>query len=527
MINVLTGFLARPGCVIACLIVMSAMPGCGGGGRSEHGDSTAADESTEVDSGALRPNILFISVDDLNDWIEPLGGHPQAITPNLTALAQSGINFARTYTASPACNPSRMALLSGRHTYKTGMYSNYQNWKDVMPDVETLPEYFASHGYWAGGAGKIFHNGQPDPDSWHEYWPSKEKHMPDYFYPAPGETVNMPKFENMYGDFDWAPIDIPLEATGDHQSVAWALEQLQKQRENPFFLAVGIYRPHLPWYVPREYFDLYPLEEVTLPAVVEGDTDDLPGRALNIAARGGDYHRHVVEAGKWREAVQGYLASITYADGLVGELLAGLEQSPHADNTIVILWSDHGWQLGEKHHWRKFALWENVAHVVMMMKIPSGIADAFGLERTTGARIERVTSLIDIFPTLTELAGLPAKEGLDGHSLVPLIRDPDMPWDYPAITTYDFDEFSVRTDNFRYIRYIDGGEELYDHRTDAEEWLNLADNDDYAGIKQEMQAHVPEDPAPFGPTIELMPHHVPPFTSLQQYQDYVARHQQE
>lgn len=486
------------------------LAGCSG--APEDGDAAAPP--------AVPPNVLFVAVDDLNDWIEPLGGHPQAYTPNLNELAASGVTFTRAYTASPACNPSRMALLSGQHTYTTGMYSNYQSWRDVMPDVVTLPAYFAASGYWTGGAGKIFHNNQPDPASWEEYWPSKNEHMPDYFYPAPGETVGMPRFDGMYGDFDWSPIDIPDEETADYRSVAWAIEQLEQPREQPFFLAVGIYRPHLPWYVPTEYFERFPIDDVKLPSIAEDDGGDLPGRALNIASRGGDYHRHVIEAGAWREAVQGYLASIAYADAMVGRLLEGLADSPHADNTIVVLWSDHGWQLGEKRHWRKFALWENVARVVMMMRVPEGVSASLPAGTNAGDRVDRVVSLIDIFPTLVDLAALPANDGLDGRSLVPLLENPDMPWDFPAITTYDFDEFSIRTEEHRYIRYIDGGEELYDHRSDPEEWNNLANDPAYADVKARMQTMIP-DAAPMGPTIELMPHHVPPFESAEQYRRYV------
>jgi len=488
-------------------------------GDTQSGTAGIVDDPTKT--LAKRPNILFISIDDLNDWIEPLGGHPQAVTPNLSRLADQGINFTRAYTASPACNPSRMALLSGRHTYRTGMYSNYQSWKEVMPDVETLPEYFAAHGYWTGGAGKIFHNGQPDPDSWDEYYPSKEKPMPDYFYPSRGETVGMPMFQDMYTDFDWSPIDIPIEETGDYKSVDWALKELEKDREDPFFLAVGIYRPHVPWYVPREFFELFPLDEVQLPVVVDNDLDDVPARGHNIASRSGNYHKQVIAAGKWREAVQGYLASIAYADALLGKLLDGLGSSSYADDTIVVLWSDHGWQLGEKRHWRKFALWDNIAHVAFMMNVPEDLSGSLPEGTTPGARVERVTSLMDIFPTLVDLAGLPAKKGLDGRSLTPLLRDPETPWDYPAITTYDFDEFSIRTEDFRYIKYIDGGEELYDHRTDREEWVNLADNPDYADIKDELIGHIPTDAVPLGPVIELMPHHTPPFGSLEQYRRYL------
>jgi arylsulfatase A-like enzyme len=465
----------------------------------------------------IRPNVLFISVDDLNDWIEPLGGHVQARTPNLKRFTQEAVNFTHNYCASPACNPSRTALLSGIHTYNSGLYSNYQVWREVLPDVVTLPRYFSNHGYWAVGAGKIFHNNMPDPQSWDDYYPSKTKHMPDYYIPNPQGTVNMPPFKNMYGSFDWSPIDVPDEETGDYRSVSWVIDQLRKPHEKPFFLACGIYRPHLPWYVPKKYFDLFPLEEVILPKVLKNDLDDVGERARDIAARGGNYHKHVIEAGQWKQAVQGYLASIAYADALVGELLDALENSPYASSTIVVLWSDHGWQLGEKEHWRKFALWENVVKTVLMIKSPKGCP---GLPEGSkaSARCNRITSLLDIYPTLIDLCGLPTKKGLDGRSLVPLLREPESHWPHPAITTYDFSEFSVRTERWRYTRYIDDSEELYDHEQDPEEWTNLAGRPEYHKVILDLASHIPGNPAPLQDTsYKIESHHFPPFKSKQQY----------
>jgi len=465
-----------------------------------------------------KPNVLFISVDDLNDWIEPLGGHPQARTPNLSRFAQKSVNFTNNYCASPACNPSRTALLTGIHTYNSGVYSNYQYWREVLPDVVTLPKYFALHGYRSSGAGKIFHNDQPDPQSWDDYFPSKEKHMPDYYRPAErGKTVNMPLFENMYTAFDWSPIEITDEETGDCKSVNWVINQLKKEHSMPFFLACGIYRPHLPWYVPQKYFDMFPLDDVQLPKVLENDLDDVGERAREIAHRGGNYHKHVLEAGQWKKAVQGYLASIAYADAMAGKILDALENSPYARNTIIVLWSDHGWQLGEKEHWRKFALWENVLKTVFMVKVPEGVP---GLKEgsANGKNCRRITSLLDIYPTLIELCGIPEKKGLDGRSLVPLLKNPEREWDYPALSTYDFSEFSVRTEDWRYTHYIDDSEELYDHRNDPEEWTNQAYNPEHKDIKERLKGFIPENPAPVAETsYKLMPHHLPPFKSKEEY----------
>ena len=413
--------------------------------------------------------------------------------------------------------------MTGIHTYNSGLYSNYQIWREVLPDAVTIPKYFSLNGYWSGGAGKIFHNNMPDPRSWDDYFPSKEKHMPGYFYPSRGETVNMPIFENMYGDFDWSPIEIPDEETGDFQAVSWVIDQLKKEQSKPFFLACGIYRPHVPWYVPQKYFDMFPLESVRLPEILENDLDDVGERAREIAHRGGNYHDHVVAAGQWKKAVQGYLASTAYADAMVGRLLAALEESSYAANTIVVLWSDHGWQLGEKEHWRKFALWENTVKAVLMIKVPKR---SIGLPEgsKTGIDCGRIVSLLDIYPTLIELCGLPLKTGLDGNSLVPLLKNPDIPWNYPAITTYDYSEFSIRNQDWRYTRYIDNSEELYDHRSDPEEWLNLASKPEFKNIKDHLSKYIPGEPAPVAETsYKLMPHHLPPFKSKEEYYEWKAR----
>jgi arylsulfatase A-like enzyme len=483
-----------------------AFPGC-------------SDEKSKDNAAGVieQPNVLFISIDDLNDWIEPLGGHPQAKTPHLKRLAEHAVNFTNCFCASPACNPSRTALLTGIHTYNSGLYSNYQVWREVLPDAQTLPQHFSKHGYWSAGAGKIFHNNMPDPQSWDDYYPSKEKHMPDYFRPKRGETVNMPYFPNMYRDFDWSPIEIPDEKTGDYKSVSWVINQLQQKHSKPFLLACGIYRPHVPWYVPQKYFDMFPLETIRLPKILENDLDDVGERAREIAYRGGNYHKHVVDAGQWKRAVQGYLASSSFADALLGKLLDALERSPHAQNTIVVVWSDHGWQLGEKEHWRKFALWENVLRCVLMIKVPKGIKELPEGSKI-GGQSNRITSLLDIYPTLIKLCGLPEKQELDGHSLVPLLKNPNAEWPYPALTTYDFSEFSIRTEKWRYTRYIDDSEELYDHSKDPEEWINLALKPEYFEIKKKMARYIPKNPAPLMATsYKLMPHHLPPFKSKEEY----------
>lgn len=464
-----------------------------------------------------RPNVLFISVDDLNDWIEPLGGHSQAKTPHFTRLAAQSVTFARNYCPSPGCNPSRSATMTGVHPSTSGMYSNYQDWRKAIPKAATLGSYFRKHGYYSAGAGKIFHYTQIDPNGWESYFPSLEKPMLEGFYPNPGGTVNMPKFPGMYGEFDWSPIPLADGETADGKTVSWVIDQLGRKHERPFFLACGIYRPHVPWYVPQKYFDLHPLDSIRLPKVLENDRGDLGGRALELADRAGGYHQHVIAAGQWKKAVQGYLASVSFADAMLGRLLDALATSPHAKNTVVVVWSDHGWQLGEKRHWRKFALWNNVA------RCPLFIRDASGT--SAGRRCERVTSLIDIYPTLLDLCGLPPREELDGRSLVPLIENPDAPWDYPALTSYDITEFAVTTERWRYIRYLDDSEELYDLQNDPEEWHNLAGRAKHAAIQSTLAAMIPEKPAPLleETLIKLQPHHVRPILSKEDYRKRRAK----
>ena len=461
-----------------------------------------------------RPNILIISLDDMNDWIEPMGGHPQAQTPNLDSFSKSSMTFRRAYTASPSCNPSRTALFSGKAPWVTGVYNNPQIWRHVVGDEKMMPEYFRDAGYWVAGAGKIYHNNMPDPRSWDAYFPDPIQHFPKYWLPVrdqatsekrfertdneirednpQGVTFTMPPFPGMYIAFDFEPLSVSTEETGDYSSVAWVSEQLKIKHDKPFFLAAGIYRPHLPWYVPQEYYDKFPLEDIQLPQLLDSDTDDLPESGKRIAQN--RYHERVTEAGLWDEAVQGYLASINFADALVGKLLADLQQSEYADNTIVVIFSDHGWQLGEKGHWRKFALWEDVLNTVLMIRVPEGIA---GLPSGSfkGGVSERPVSLLDVFPTLTELAGIEAKVEISGRSLVPLLADPDREWDQPVVSVFGDGHYSVIQGDWHYIRYEDGGEELYNLTGDPHEWYNLASDEDQLKRKQFLASSIPEQRA--------------------------------
>jgi arylsulfatase A-like enzyme len=448
----------------------------------------ASAHATELEN----PNVLFIAIDDLNDWIGKLEGHPQSVTPHIDRLADRGVLFANAHCAAPACNPSRAALMTSIAPYRSGVYLNSQPWKPVLRDKVTLPQHFMQHGYRAVGSGKIYHGGFPDPESWHEYWPSQTRNRPGDPRPKTRSVSGL----NM-SHFDWGPVDVGDADMGDTQVVDWVIEQLKTRRDQPLFLACGIFRPHLPWYAPRKYFDQFPEEEVQLPAHLDNDLDDVPPAGVQMAKPNGD-HAAVVKNNQWQAAVQGYLASISYTDGQVGRLLDALEASPHADSTVVVLWTDHGWHLGEKKHWRKFALWEEATRTPLIFIAPPGTP---GLPKGTspGTRVDQPVSLLDIYPTLVELCGLPARQGLSGQSLVPLMANPDSPWERPAITTHGRMNHAIRSQRYRYIRYTDGSEELYDHHTDPMEYTNLVGREAYATVIEELSKWLPDENAENAP----------------------------
>ncbi len=396
-----------------------------------------------------RPNVLFIAVDDLNDWIGVLGGHPQSRTPNLDKLAGRGVLFTRVYAAAPACNPSRAALMTGVLPSTSGVYHNRQPWRPALPEAVTIPQYFMAHGYWAGGSGKIYHDRYPDPLSWNEFFPSKTQQRPIDPLPEQRPISGIPNTAH----FDWGPVDVNDDEMGDSQVADWVIEQLNRKHDRPFFLACGMYRPHLPWYVPRKYFEMFPLGSVVLPYVPDDDLDDVPLAGKKMAQPETD-HRTVQQYGQWHKAVQGYLASITFSDAQVGRVINALDRSEYADNTIVVLWTDHGWHLGEKHHWRKFALWEEATRTPMIWVVPPGLK---ALPRGTraGSRCDEAVGLTDIYPTLVQLCGLKPR-ALEGESLVLLLSKPGASREHPALTTHGRNNHAIRDERWRYIRYADG-----------------------------------------------------------------------
>ncbi len=444
-----------------------------------------------------RPNVLFIALDDLNDWIGCLGGHPQTKTPNLDRLAASGILFRNAYCAAASCNPSRTAVFSGLPPHRSGLYQNPQKLRDVLPQAELLPRYFSHHGYWSAGSGKMLHY-IIDPPSWDDYFPDKEKDdpFPHTFYPK-RRPVSLPRGGPwQYVETDWGALDVnDEEFGGDWAVTTWISEQLAKKHEQPFFLACGIYRPHEPWFVPKKYFEPFPLESIQLPpGFQDDDLSDVPPAGRQLARN--RHFPHILEHNQWKQGIQAYLASIYFADAMLGRVLDALENSSECDNTIVVLWSDHGWHLGEKEHWQKFTGWRVCARVPLMIRVPQG---APGLPEGTaaGGVCDRPVSLVDLFSTLTELCGLPPKAGIPSRSLVPLLRDPQTEWPHAALTHLDKPEnYALSTQRWRYIHYVGGEEELYDIQTDPHEWHNLASRREHASKLAEMRLLAPKEFAP-------------------------------
>lgn len=453
------------------------------------------------------PNILFIAVDDLNDWIGCLKGHPQTLTPNIDRLAASGTLFTNAHCPAPACNPSRSAIMTGIAPNQSGLYDNRQKMREVLPTADLMPKHFSRHGYYSLGSGKILHY-FIDAQSWDDYYPAKEKEnpFPRTLYPEQ-RPVNLSRGGPwQYVETDWAALDVTDEEYGGDWLVSkWVSEQLRKQHEKPFFLACGIYRPHEPWFVPQTYFDKFPLSKIQLPSGYRSDDlDDLPTAGRK---RGPNrYFEHIQAEGQWKQAIQGYLASIAFADAMVGRVIDALETGPNARNTIVVLWSDHGWHLGEKQHWQKFTGWRVCTRVPLMLRVPEGCP---GLAAGTmaGTTCDQPVNLVSLFPTLTGLSGIPSNSQADAPSLVPLLENPQANWPHVSITYLNRpQDYSISDHDWRYIHYRDNSEELYQISSDPHEWNNLAADPQHESRLRYFRSRAPDSFHEYVPiSINAMP----------------------
>ena len=442
------------------------------------------------DASSDMPNVLFIAVDDLNDWV--LEPDSPLKMPNLRRLARRGALFERAYTAAPACNPSRVALLTGRHPASTGVYDNRSDWRHALPGAVTLPRYFMNHGYRVEGAGKIFHHhdnsAYHDDESFHRF----EKMQLDPMPPRKFNGINAVRSRN----FDWGLWPPDETQTPDARSVNFGVRFLERKHDRPFFLAIGLFRPHMPFHVPPKYFGAYPRGHVAMPRTNPNDLDDIPAGGQALLRQKRHFMQAILEAdeqqpGTWAEAVRAYQASCTFADHQLGRLLDALARSDYAESTLIVLWSDHGYHLGEKNHWEKFALWEKSTRVPLVLVAPGATSP--------GTIVQSPVSLLDLYPTLLDLAGLPPKPGLDGESLTPLLKSPRQR--RTVSMTYLRGNHAVRSNRWRYIRYADGSEELYDHSSDPHEFANLAHSGEHADTILELRRALPRKNAPNAATL--------------------------
>lgn len=426
---------------------------------------------TALAADAKKPNVLFIAVDDLNHWVGYLGRNPQTRTPNIDRLAAQGVRFTRSYCAAPVCNGSRAALMSGLRPSTTGAYSNNNDWRTVVPAEQSLTTAFRNAGYYTAAAGKIYHGSYDRHSEWHDYMKNEG-----------GEAK--PKGNDGVGGIKFAPLDCEDSDLSDYRIVDYTIKKINAaNNDKPFFLCCGLHKPHMPWNVPKKYFDMFPLEKIELPPHAPKDLEDIPPAGVKMAKPEGD-HATMLKSGRWKEAVQAYLATIAYCDMNVGRLLDALDKSAHKNNTIVVFWGDHGWHLGEKEHWRKFALWEESTRSPLIWVVP-------GLTKANMV-CERTVDFMSIYPTLAELCGLPAPpQKLEGVSIRSLLADPKANWDSPAVTTFMKGNHAVRSEAWRYIRYANGDEELYDETNDPLEWKNVAAAPENLARKNELARFLP------------------------------------
>ena len=465
-------------------------------------------------SAASKPNVLFIAIDDLNDWVGCLNGHPQALTPNMDRLAKRGVLFTNAHCAAPACSPSRAAVFTGQMPQNNGVWANRQpKLEKKYRDPFVLPMSFKQAGYTTLGTGKLLHSKRKE--VFDEYFATEQRWSPitkkaaDYTKgELPSKGTDNPRHvlihrgkshvlplnrmpsdrypEKAGGEsFDWGPWDVPDSDFGDTLITDWAIGKLKQKSKKPLFLGVGYYRPHQPLYAPKRFFDRFEDDPGKLPPILKHDLDDLSSIARQWALEPftSGAHSTVVKFKQWRPAIEAYLACVTYVDHEIGRLLHALDDSALADNIVIVLWSDHGWQLGEKQHWGKWTGWERSTKVPLIIVPPKNHADQFAANQPCGEPV----NLIDLYPTLVEMCNVPAPHhALDGQSLVPSLKNPSKSTGRTSLTMFDKGNCSLRTDRWRYIRYNEESEELYDLKNDPNEWHNLGSDGRHDAVKRVM-----------------------------------------
>ncbi len=451
--------------------------------------SLVADLAVANDTRARRggrPSVLFIAIDDLNDWVGPLAGHPLVQTPNLDRLAARGTTFTNAHCQAPLCNPSRTSVMLGLRPTTTGVYA-LEPWFRTVPalaDRVPLLEHFHNGGYRTMTVGKIWHGAFPPPKD-------RPRELDEVGQPGRRQIRPAKPYTRTPSGHplvDWGPFPERDEDHPDYGVADWAVAQIRRGPKEPFFLGVGFALPHVPCYAPQKWFDLYPQGDALLPEIREDDRADVPFFAWRLHWQLPEPRlKWLKSADQWQPLVRAYLASISFMDAQVGRVLDALDESGRADETVVVLWSDHGWHLGEKGISGKNTLWERSTRVPLIFAGP-------GIGR--GVKCSSPVELLDLYPTLIDLCELPSRNDLEGHSLVPQLRDPDAPRHWPAITSHGPGNHAVRDERWRYIRYADGSEELYDLVADPHEWTNLEAIPEQAQRKGAMGKWMPTESSP-------------------------------
>jgi iduronate 2-sulfatase len=433
---------------------------------------------------ASKPNVLFIAIDDLAPALRCYGDLI-AKTPHIDRLAASGVRFDRAYNQLPLCNPTRASVMTGLRPDTIKVYDLDRHFRDEVPKAVTLSQTFMRNGWWAGRVGKIYHYNVPasigtdgfdDPPSWKQTVNPKGRDKTDEHL-----IFNAEPHRKISGALSWLAAEGTDEEQTDGMIATEAIKLMAVKRNDkePFFLGVGFFRPHTPYVAPKKYFAMYPLKDMRLPYAPKGDRDDIPTAAF---AHNNPVPHYSLDALTCRKALQAYYATLSFVDAQVGRLMAALERLDLADNTIVVLWSDHGYHLGEHNGiWQKRTLFEQAARTPLIIRAPNA--------KGNGTACARIVEFVDIYPTLTDLAGLKNPKGpiaLEGRSLKPLLKNPLAEWNGTAITQVlrPADKRlpkpvmgrSIRTVRWRYTDWAEGksGVELYDHAADPMEFNNLA-----------------------------------------------------
>ncbi|MEK9517313.1 MAG: sulfatase [Flavobacteriaceae bacterium] len=464
-----------------------------------------------VEKREQKPNIVFISIDDLNDWVGFLG-HKHAITPHMDELAASGYSFSNAHCPAPVCGPSRTAILSGLQPVTSGVYDNNIKFSRDLPGQSTLPEHFRKNGYQVYGIGKLFHGGSSNvPKAAFDQYGGRggstkpftstelqnSKQNPYHQVTKGAKTFELPlngmpadRYWNKSHTFDWGAVDLADSLFSDRQSVDWAIAKLDKIKDHPFLLALGFERPHQPLFNPKRFHDLYPLEKVKLPEVPKNDLEDLPVSAKNLALypKTSGRHKTVVEYGQWENAVASYLASVSFVDALIGDLVKALEQNDLMKNTWIVLWSDHGWHLGEKSHWGKGTGWFRSTRVPFLI-VPPRENDRF----EKAVNIKNTVNLLDLAPTMADMVGIPKDIKWEGRSLMPLLKKQVKDWEEVSLTTFSIGSHTISTPHWQLISYFDGSYELYDLVNDPQQFENLANQPSKISLINQLKKHIPEE----------------------------------